>query len=277
MRVDPNLEKREMTKIQRDLVKDIPTFVGAVLEAARSWLPVRPWFRGEPQGNGIVPLRPSLYRDGGYDENALLQFFRMRAPGREATPVPDRVEIDKWLFLAQHAGLPTRLLDWTESALAALYFAVEAQRTFNKAEGRPIVWMLNPWRLNQASAMETTIVQNEPTITWMGEHNIYHVNVRAAWEHGEGAVPLPVAVYPTRVHVRVETQASRFTVHGSNPVGISEMDLPYDCLRQIEIQTDLEEALSDLQMLGITKAALFPDTDSLAEDLKSRHRNPRRS
>src|SRR5260221_6896621 len=101
------------------------------------------WFRGEPVTD--TPLVPRVYRarDDGtrHDENRLLQFFRMKAGTFATNPVPLRDATDQWLFLAQHVGLPTRLLDWTEGALVALHFAL--------LEEKPVVWMLDPLELNQ--------------------------------------------------------------------------------------------------------------------------------
>jgi hypothetical protein len=51
----------------------------------------------------------------------------------------------EWYFLMQHSGAPTRLLDWTEGALIALYFAVRNKLDATDAA----VWVLDPWSLNE--------------------------------------------------------------------------------------------------------------------------------
>ena len=69
------------------------------------------WFRG--QGDVTWPLKPSLYR-GKFRpelEREMLRDFRAHA-----------AEYVDWLFLAQHHGIPTRILDWTENPLVGLYF-----------------------------------------------------------------------------------------------------------------------------------------------------------
>lgn len=52
----------------------------------------------------------------------------------------------EWTQIAQHHGLPTRLLDWTESATTALYFACE-----KNLQKDGIVFLLNPVALNRWS------------------------------------------------------------------------------------------------------------------------------
>ncbi len=91
------------------------------------------WFRGQTTSAPVVPriFRPAKRSKllSPFDETSLYMHFQVRARDHISGELDDF----DWLCLMQHYDLPTRLLDWSESILIALYFAVA-----EKHDGREI-------------------------------------------------------------------------------------------------------------------------------------------
>src|SRR5437016_6269667 len=120
------------------------------------------WYRG--QTDAQWSLVPGLARRGGKDwiadESMLLTRFRQNA----VPLVPAGTKTDTvwdWLLLMQHYGVPTRLLDWSENALAGLYFAVVGADQSSRRDG--CVWVLDALGLNKATR-EAELKNTIPTL-----------------------------------------------------------------------------------------------------------------
>ena len=274
------------------LINTVQEFQEQVGEDYKSWdTKTYPWFRGEPT-DSITPLCPKLYREKNvdgtfrYDENQLVQFFRMKAPAllRDVAPIARR-ETDLWLFLMQHFGLPTRLLDWTEGAFIALYFALKLKA------GKPTVWMLNPIKLNELAfnvgdgetiSRKHKLGDNQFSLTWFHPKNSVNIgseNIDGAWEEDKKGITLPVAIQPTSIHLRMSVQRSCFTVQGKwkynlmeciEEIDNSSCDTNYlpNILKRYDINGEQSgEMLEELRMLGVSNTTVYPDIEGLSEEL----------
>jgi hypothetical protein len=162
-----------------------------------------------------------------------------------------------WYFLMQHYRAPTRLLDWTDSALEALYFALTSsplQTGRVQSDIKPDVWAPNPFTLNRHVGFEG------PVGTDWFENTAYLPPPYT----GNRLPKPPVAIDPTFTAQRMLVQRSHFTLHGHDSRGLDEMrdelSIERDLLRVIvDVDRDgLEYLLWHLRLLGITEPPSFP-------------------
>jgi hypothetical protein len=78
------------------------------------------WFRGVGRKSHL--LIPQIYRPKYLSLDPDDLFYRFQVKG--ASLQPTRPDAWEWYFIAQHYGLPTQLLDWTDNAYTAVYFAL---------------------------------------------------------------------------------------------------------------------------------------------------------
>jgi hypothetical protein len=227
------------------------------------------WFRGATRES--YHLVPGLYRTDGGKEKLADSELRSEFARRALPFVAERPPRDDWdwYFLMQHYRAPTRLLDWTDSALVAFYFALGSTSAPDLPR-RAAVWALNPFTLNGHSEMAGPAAPD-----W----EMLKGYLPEPYDEEAELPPDPVAIDPPLAAQRMLVQHSHFTIHGSNFLGIderkAELGLNEDLLKAVivlEDQDDLDYLFRHLAMLGISETSIFPDLEGLARELRMEYR-----
>jgi hypothetical protein len=269
------------------------------------------WFRGHLSCD--LSLRPGLYRqstkknlfkqDGSptpedVDSNLFDELFDLEhelridftSYGHLLNESNQAKTATDWYFLMQHHGVPTRLLDWTTNALAALFFALDEHRRrlelvgveSSVSETNVAVWMVDAYWLADSLSSEWS----SPLLAWSEDALRYIPPLEKLIDKmGDSKALLPghaMPIEPPAMHPRVAAQEGRFIIFGQTQdlmdekLRLEKLDdcTDYEELRLAQIRfevADVDALLRDLAQLGVSWRTLFPDLAGLADFVRWKH------
>ena len=214
------------------------------------------WYRGHADQSWAL--------ESGYErlkeppkETSLVNEFRQNANFLLDKHTPNN-DFD-WLILMQHYGVPTRLLDWSESPLVSLYFAVTSKEDKDK-DGA--LWVLDPGKLN-----ENTNKIKDPYIPAFEENDYMADFETAKFDSGMCAGLMPIAAIATRNNPRIQAQLGAFTISRSK-TPIDKVGDQSHVTKYIIPKDSKLGIAEELRLLGLGKFQIFPELTSIGDKIK---------
>lgn len=195
-------------------------------------------FRGQNIDKPLIPkiARHIFKKSREVDEQRMLEEFNIQSV--QYLSYFPKNELEQ-LTIAQHYGLPTRLLDWTENALAALYFAVSKDSLI---DDNAVVWVLSLER-------DSPLLVNDHNIKVFDQKKLNFFK-------------------PSSIIQRVSSQHGWFSLHPFRGQGFydrvdQKSDDEYRLNKLIIKPGTCKRILETLESCGINRHTIFRDLDSL--------------
>lgn len=195
--------------------------------------------------------------------------FSSQAPAVYANCVDEREHLS-WMFLMQHFGAPTRILDWTTSVLVALYFAVaargeESEEVEDLSDGE--IWALDADELTEAWRQANygkSLSEEARRLASEARTDARFRKPRSL--HDNDCSTMPIAVWGPLSFSRLAVQHSRFTIHPRPLSGAKWPQRKRKIMKRFRVGGGSKRELRcELAQLGFTKFTLFQDLDSLGQ------------
>ena len=212
------------------------------------------WYRGH--SDVTYRLLPSLARPprSVEAEETLMKRFKQNAyPFLDGSPFDDW----EWLFLMQHHGAPTRLLDWSDSPLTGLWFAV-GDSGQESEDGDGCLWALRPIDLNVEARLVPSYHLDIPLFGQDQELDNYLPDRLSTMQANT-----PAAGIASRQFRRVVAQMGSFTITHRDQIALE--DMPGGFLTRYLIPAAAKPAVRrELLALRVTRLSVFPELANVA-------------
>jgi hypothetical protein len=221
-------------------------------------------FRG--MGSASGDLSTGVMRLGdGYEklEVPLLRTFRRYAHRHAAAGD----SLWNWLALAQHHGLPTRLLDWTYSPFVAMHFATSNIASFD-VDG--VIWAIDYVKANQLLPTKLKDILHEEGAGVFTAEMLSRAAGSFQEFDGLSSEDFVVFLEPPSLDDRIVNQYALFSLMSCVSARLDRwLEERPELFRRFIIPADLKWEVRDkLDQANITERVLFPGLDGLSRWLR---------
>jgi len=215
------------------------------------------WFRGQSNAKwGLIPTIERIKKPKS--ESYFTKKFKQNAT-MLISPRPNSSL--EWLLIMQHYGVPTRLLDWTEGPLVAIYFVCVEEN--NKNEDGAL-WILRPIELNKIGGIKPEYPFEIPSI----EDDVLDTYKPESMSSDRTSMRTPVATLAPRNNTRMQAQLGTFTINHRDSTPIEKLGDKKHIGKYLIPKESKKLIIEELKIISYTKFQLFPELASIGEVIK---------